>query len=375
MKHPLLIPVLIAAASLPLHLHGEIIKFDLSPPGSSPAVGLVPANEVPPATGTGSGGEILGGIVFNTDTNLLTIPLGYGSVAGFTNLTGAANAAHIHGPAGPTTTAVPIHDFFATGQHFAPAPGTNGGIILGSATLSAANETNLLNGLLYVNIHTAANSNGEIRAQLIQADDSPTVTCPEAVTVECSDNETPVELVATVEDPDGDPLTVVWTIDGVAKPSILVPSGGATTSAEVPFEIDLDVGVHPVSVAVSDGFNVVESCQTTITVEDTVDPEILSIEADPEILWPPNNKLKTVNLTVDAEDACGEVTTEIVSVTSSDGGTADFVIVDDDTVQLRAKRKFKARVYTITVKATDESGNSTTDTVQVTVPKSRGRFP
>jgi hypothetical protein len=371
--HPLFVPVLAISTLTLLPLHGEILEFDLSPTGSSPATGLSPANEVPPATGTGTGGEILGGITYDTDTNLLTIPLGYGSVAGFTNLTGAATAAHIHGPASVTATAGPIHDFFTAGQHFAPVA-TNGGIILGSATLSAANETNLLNGLLYVNIHTSANTNGEIRGQLIQADDSPTVTCPEATTVECTDHHTPVELVAKVEDPNGDALTVVWTIDGEAQPEIEVPSGGDTTSADVPFETELEVGEHTISVAVSDGTNVIESCETTITVEDTVDPVINSIEADPESLWPPNNKLKTVNLTIDAEDACGEVTTEIISVTSSDGGSADFVIVDEDTVQLRAKRSGKTgRTYTITVEATDESGNSTTDTVEVTVPKSQGK--
>jgi hypothetical protein len=250
----------------------------------------------------------------------------------------------------------------------------NGGIILGSVTLSAANETNLLNGLLYVNVHTAANANGEIRGQLIQATGSPTVTCPEATTVECTGHETPVELVAKVEDLDGDALTVVWTIDGEAQPEIQVPSGGVTTSVDVTFDADLHVGEHTVSVAVSDGTSVIESCETTITVEDTVDPVINSIEADPDTLWPPNNKLRTVNLDIDAEDACGEVTTEIVSVTSNNGKATDYVIVDEDTVQLRAKRPGNSeRIYTITVKATDESGNSTTDTVQVTVPKNQGK--
>ncbi|QJE95997.1 CHRD domain-containing protein [Luteolibacter luteus] len=373
MKNKLLIPVILASVALPLQ--AEILQFDFSPSGTSPAVGLSPANEVPAASGTGSGGEILGGITFDTTTKLLSLPIAYGSFGGFTNLTGPATAAHIHGPASTTATAPPIHDFLSAGQHLAAPVPAEGGVIVGSVTLNAANEASLLGGLLYVNIHTAANANGEIRGQLVQSTGSPTVTCPEETTVECSSHEdTPVELVARVGDPDGDSLIVVWTIDGEAQPEIEVPSGGATTSAEVPFEVDLGLGEHTVSVSVSDGTNVAVSCETTVTVEDTVAPEIIRIKADPETLWPPNGKMRKVNLDVKAKDACGDVTTEIVSVVLSDGGTADFVIVDEDTVQLRAKRAGNSeRTYTITVEATDESGNSTTGTVDVTVPKSQGK--
>jgi hypothetical protein len=81
---------------------------------------------------------------------------------------------------------------------------------------------------------------------------------------------------------------------------------------------------------------------------------------------------------VDAEDACGEVTTKILSVSSNEEvgkKGPDWVIVDDDTVKLRAERlgKGSGRVYTITVEATDESGNTTTETTEVTVAKSQGK--
>ena len=337
-------------------------------------MGLSPANEVPAATGTGSGAEILSGITYDTDTNVLSVALGYGSFAGFTNLTGVATAAHIHGPAPVTGTAPPIHDFITAGQHLlAPVP-LNGGVIIGSATLSAANETNLINGQLYINIHTAANANGEIRAQLVPSTGQPTVTCPEAGEIECtSHDDTAVELVANVADSNGDALVVVWTIDGQAQPAINVPSGGATTSAEVAFEGELELGEHTVSVAVTDGTSVSVSCETTITVVDTVAPEITKLKATPNSLWPPNGKMKTVNLDIKAKDACGDVTTSIVSVVSSDGGTADFEIVDEDTVKLRAKRSGQSeRIYTITVEAEDESGNTATKTVEVKVPHDRG---
>ena len=48
----------------------------------------------------------------------------------------------------------------------------------------------------------------------------------------------------------------------------------------------------------------------------------------------------------------------------------DWVITGDLTLNLRAKHVGRtARIYTITVQSTDASGNSTTGTVNVTVPK------
>src|SRR5262247_1845610 len=98
---------------IPLILCGQLsfcsaalLQFDLSPPGSDVAFGLSPSNEVPPVVGsTGSGNEILGGISFDTNTSTLTFAMGYGSAAGFTDLSGAATLAHIHGPAPAGATA------------------------------------------------------------------------------------------------------------------------------------------------------------------------------------------------------------------------------------------------------------------------------
>jgi hypothetical protein len=251
-------------------------------------------------------------------------------------------------------------------------------LIIGNATLSAANETALLAGQLYINVHTAANPNGEIRAQLVEStNNAPTIECPVPASVECTshdDNE--VDLFVDVADEDGDELMVVWTIDGVAQDPVVVPAKDGPIAQEVSFTANLDLGAHTVSVAVSDGKSVAVSCQTTVTVEDSTDPVITKVTASPQTLWPPNNQLRDVNIAVKAEDACGEVTTKILSVTSNEdtGGEDDWVIVDEDTVQLRAQRlgKNKGRVYTITVEATDEAGNTATKTTKVTVAKSRG---
>ena len=79
--------------------------------------------------------------------------------------------AHIHGPAPVTAAAGVIHDFFAAGQHlFAPVP-TTGGIIVGGVTLTAAQKADLINGLDYVNIHTAANPGAPLDGTYVDVND------------------------------------------------------------------------------------------------------------------------------------------------------------------------------------------------------------
>ena len=73
----------------------------------------------------------------------------------------------------------------------------------------------------------------------------------------------------------------------------------------------------------------------------------------------------------------------LVSITSNepdngvgDGNTVDdIVIVDDFYFKLRAERSGigTGRIYTITYMVTDTCGNSTTQSVIVTVPHSKGK--
>lgn len=123
-------------------------------------------------------------------------------------------------------------------------------------------------------------------------------------------------------------------------------------------------------------------CIFKVTVNDTQAPTIANLSASPASLWPPNHKMRDVTINYDASDNCGEsVNCSITSVSSDepvngtgDGDTApDWLIVDNHHVQLRAERAGggDGRVYTITVACADSSGNTTTKTVTVSVPKSQ----
>src|SRR5439155_12492524 len=59
-----------------------------------------------------------------------------------------------------------------------------------------------------------------IKAQV--ANGPPTVTCPDASTVACGSL---ANVSAEVSDPDGDALTVVWSVNGVAIQTNDVPAG------------------------------------------------------------------------------------------------------------------------------------------------------
>lgn len=102
--------------------------------------------EVPPTTSTGTGSAQ---VTLDTATKQITYKVTY------SGLTGPAAAAHIHCGAAAGSNAgvaVPFKD---------PASP-----ISGSATLTDAQMADLEAGKCYVNVHTAANKAGELRAQL-----------------------------------------------------------------------------------------------------------------------------------------------------------------------------------------------------------------
>ena len=113
--------------------------------------------EVPVPTIPGDEPTGVGIVWLDKDTNALTWEVVYAGLSG--DLTGA----HFHGPAAPGATA---------GAQVVISAGAEPkfGTLIGDAVLSDDQEADLLDGLWYINLHTALNQPGEIRGQ-ITADD------------------------------------------------------------------------------------------------------------------------------------------------------------------------------------------------------------
>ena len=111
---------------------------------------LTAGAETPPTTSTGTGALTA---TYDTDTKKLEWTVTY------SGLTGPAIAAHFHGPA-PAGKPAPIE---------VPLKAPLDSPMKGSATLTDAQAKDLMDGMMYFNIHTAANKPGEIRGQMEKA--------------------------------------------------------------------------------------------------------------------------------------------------------------------------------------------------------------
>ena len=112
-------------------------------------VALDATQEVPPNDSAGKG---TADVTFDTENKKLDWTIEY------SGLTGEATAAHFHGPAAKgenAGVAVPIEDAKSGAK--------------GTATLTDAQAADLAAGRYYINIHTAAHPDGEIRGQVEKA--------------------------------------------------------------------------------------------------------------------------------------------------------------------------------------------------------------
>ena len=108
---------------------------------------LKASSEVPANDSKGSGALTA---VYDTASKKLTYTVTY------KDLTGPAAAAHFHGPAAAGANAgvaVPVKDI-----SLSP--------LMGEATLTDDQAKQLADGMMYFNLHTAANKGGEIRGQV-----------------------------------------------------------------------------------------------------------------------------------------------------------------------------------------------------------------
>ena len=171
-------------------------------------------------------------------------------------------------------------------------------------------------------------------------------------------------------DPDNDTLAYTWS----------GPFGTATGAT--PTVKYLALGTHTITLTVDDGKGGTATDTVDVTVYDGTPPTIGSLSATPNVLWPPNHNMVAVTVRASVLDSCDPAPTwTIVSVTSNepanglgDGDLSpDWMITGDHTVSLRAERSGtgNGRIYTITVQATDASGNMSVQSLTVSVPKNQ----
>lgn len=197
----------------------------------------------------------------------------------------------------------------------------------------------------------------------VQDTTPPAITCPAPQTVECTgDEQARISFSASATD-------VCW--------------GGLATTCAPPSGSGFPVGDTVVTCGAGDGSGNTSNCQVTMTVEDTIPPDIVGVAATPAVLWPPNHKMKRIQVAIEATDDCDPTPAcEVINVTSDEPDTGidfgknesdragDTEIVGPTTVKLRAERdpEGDGRVYTITVECrdgTDSNATQATTTVKV----------
>jgi galactose oxidase-like protein len=203
------------------------------------------------------------------------------------------------------------------------------------------------------------------------------IACPASVRVECQ-----AAGQAVVSAP---PATATASCSGTASIVNDHNAGGADASGAY------SLGTTVVTFTATDGAGNVASCSTSITVADTT-PPVVTVQATPEFLWPPDHTMRPVHFTVLVVDACDPSPVRLLqSVASnepddapgkSDGATTGDVQgaaagTPDVDVLLRAERDGRGpgRTYSARYRSTDASGNVGMAGGTVTVPHDLRHLP
>ena len=122
------------------------------------------------------------------------------------------------------------------------------------------------------------------------------------------------------------------------------------------------------------------SFTVTVVAGDTKPPKVC-LTLNPGTLWPPNHKMRTIQVILKVTDNEDPTPTcAITNVTSTEpvtghkyGNTTPDWIFSGLNLQLRAERYSKhGRTYTVTVLCSDDAGNTTTTKGTVRVPHDQG---
>ena len=188
------------------------------------------------------------------------------------------------------------------------------------------------------------------------------------------------DLTVEQESPAGTKVTLNGTATDICSTqlSFTWSENGVVLGTEQNLTHTFSQGTHTVTLNATDVSGNIGSDSVTVKVVDTTAPK-MNVTATPDTLWPPNHKYVEIKIDVTTSDI-GDPSPKItlVSVTSNepdnglgDGNTAnDIMMINNFMFKLRAERSGKGsgRIYTLTYKATDASGNYVTASVTVEVP-------
>lgn len=207
----------------------------------------------------------------------------------------------------------------------------------------------------------------------------PTADAGEDQTIECPDGVTL----------DGSGSTDADSTEGTNDDIVLYEwfLGEEKIAEGMTAEVILPLGVHVITLKVTDNLGATDTDEVTITVVDTTAP-VVTLRLSPAVLWPPNHKMRDIHAILEIIEECDPTPViELVSATSNepdnglgDGDTendiqgAEFGSADMD-FSLRAERAGvgHGRIYTVLYRVTDASGNSTLAEATIEVPHDRGR--
>jgi hypothetical protein len=256
-------------------------------------------------------------------------------------------------------------------------PNSTVNVLLGGDQVASGTVNS--SGAADVQVSMPVSSSLGLRPITMQINDSLFLATCEVSVVASTANLAPVARCQDVTRSAGPACNALVTADEVNNGSSN-PEGGSLRlilSPSSPFAL----GVTQGTLTVSDAAGASSSCLSTIRVRDTTPPEISGVSANPVTLWPPNHKMVPVMISYGTTDQCGGAVACQLTVTSNepvngqgDGDMApDWQVVDAHHILLRAERSGlgTGRIYTVTINCQDATGNVSSRTVPVVVPKSQ----